>query len=152
MCASRSGVIEKVSGLELAWFRTPYGVRCERVEHLLDERHLQHFHWDLDPQEWRHNNTKKALDYLIKQLGRMKGRNVLLMHDIKRATVEALPQALEWMTAENERRKGLRIRRIRIIQSYELAEEGLPAGELDWLHDLEPDPVVWARALASALP
>ena len=47
-----------------AWFRTPYGVRCERVDAMLAERHLTHFHWDLDPQEWKHNNAKKTFDYV----------------------------------------------------------------------------------------
>jgi hypothetical protein len=74
------------------------------------------------------------------------------MHDIKKATVEALPQILDWIDQENEARKLAHKRRIRIIQSYELAEERLPPGELDWLHDLAPDPVVWARAIASVLP
>src|SRR6185503_5430626 len=46
--------IEEVTHLELLWFRVPYGVRCDRVDRMLAERHLSHFHWDLDPQEWRH--------------------------------------------------------------------------------------------------
>jgi peptidoglycan-N-acetylglucosamine deacetylase len=139
-------------GFKLVWFRTPYGARCERVDTMLAERGLTHFHWDLDPQEWRHNNAKKAYDYVTKQVGKMTGRNVLLMHDIKKATVEALPQILDWIDQENEARRLAHKRRIRIIQSYELAEERLPPGELDWLHDLAPDPVVWARAIASVLP
>ena len=145
-------VIERVSGLQLAWFRTPYGVRCERVENMLAERHLDHFHWDLDPQEWKHGNAKKAVDYVEKQVGKMTGRNVLLMHDIKKATVEALPQILDWIDAENARRKDAHKRRIRIIQGYELAAERLPAGELDWLIDAGQTPARVAGALASVLP
>jgi peptidoglycan/xylan/chitin deacetylase (PgdA/CDA1 family) len=144
--------IERVSSISLGWFRTPYGVRCERVEELLAERGLQHFHWDLDPQEWKHNNAKKAIDYVEKELGRLQGRAVLLMHDIKPATVEALPVILDWIEEENARRLAAHKRRIRIIQPYELAAERLPAGELDWLADAAPDPRAWAAALASALP
>ena len=143
--------IEKVSGLLLAWFRTPYGVRCERVEDLLAARHLGHFHWDLDPQEWKHGNAKKAIDYVEKQVGKMNGRNVLLMHDIKKATVEALPEILDWIDEENARRKSEHKRRIRIIQSYELAAERLPAGLVDWMSDAA-DPQRWTGALASVLP
>ncbi|HEY1554425.1 MAG TPA: polysaccharide deacetylase family protein [Kofleriaceae bacterium] len=144
-------VIEKASGLELAWFRTPYGVRCDRVEAMLDERHLGHFHWDLDPQEWKHGSAKKAIDYVEKHVGEMTGRNVLLMHDIKKATVEALPEILDWIDAENARRKDAHKRRIRIIQSYELAEQRLPDGLLDWLGDAA-DPHRWTSAVASVLP
>ncbi|MGE5183340.1 MAG: polysaccharide deacetylase family protein [Acidobacteriota bacterium] len=145
-------VIEKVSGLQLAWFRTPYGVRCERVENMLAERHLDHFHWDLDPQEWKHGSAKKAVDYVEKQVGKMTGRNVLLMHDIKKATVEALPQILDWIDEENARRKAAHKRRIRIIQGYELAAERLPEGELDMLTDAARAPGRLASALASVLP
>ena len=144
--------IESVSGFTTVWFRTPYGVRCERVDSMLAERGLTHFHWDLDPQEWKHNNPKKAYDYVTKQLSKMTGRQVLLMHDIKKATVVALPQILDWIDQENEARKLAHKRRIRIIQSYDLAAERLPEGELDWLRDAAPDGTSWARVLASVLP
>src|SRR2546429_2331943 len=135
-----SSDLEDASKLEMAWFRTPYGVRCERVENMLAERKLDHFHWDLDPQEWKHGSAKKAIDYVEKQVDKMTGRNVLLMHDIKKATVEALPQILDWIDEENARRKTAHKRRIRIIQSYELAAERLPAGEVDWLADAADSP------------
>jgi peptidoglycan/xylan/chitin deacetylase (PgdA/CDA1 family) len=144
--------IEGVSHLVLAWFRTPYGVRCERVESLLAERKLEHFHWDLDPQEWKHGSAPKAIDYVEKQVDKMTGRNVLLMHDIKKATVEALPVILDWIDAENARRKESHKRRIRIIQSYDLAAQRLPAGELDLLSDVAAEPGRVANALAGVLP
>ena len=68
-----------------------------------------------------------------KQLGRMTGRNVLLMHDIKKATVEALPEILDWIDAENARRKETPAPPIRIIQSWELAASGCRPGTLEWL-------------------
>jgi peptidoglycan-N-acetylglucosamine deacetylase len=145
--------IEKVTGgFTTVWFRTPYGVRCERVENMLAERHLTHFHWDLDPQEWKHNNTQKATDYVEKAVGKMTGRNVLLMHDIKTATAESLPQILDWIDAENERRKESHQRRIRIIQSWQLALERLPPGLADWITDAAPDPTALAHAIGAALP
>ncbi len=145
--------IEKVTGgFTTVWFRTPFGVRCERVENMLAERHLTHFHWDLDPQEWKHNNTQKAIDYVEKAVGKMTGRNVLLMHDIKTATAESLPQILDWIDAENERRKESHQRRIRIIQSWQLALERLPPGLADWIADAAPDPTALAHAIGAALP
>ncbi len=144
--------IEKASGWHVIWFRTPYGVRCDRVEQLLGERGITHFHWDLDPQEWKHGNKKKTVDYVTKQIGRMAGRNVLLMHDIKKATVEALPEILDFIEAENARRKETRRRRIRIIQSWELAEERLPAGTIEWLQAVTPSRQSLSAAIASVLP
>jgi peptidoglycan/xylan/chitin deacetylase (PgdA/CDA1 family) len=144
--------IETAAGVRISWFRAPYGVRCDRVDALLGERGIAHFHWDLDPQEWKHGSAKKTVEYVTKQLGRMKGRNVLLMHDIKKATVEALPEILAWLVAENERRKEQRLRRIRIIQAPELALERLPPGLVDWLVAVTPARGSLARALASVLP
>ncbi len=145
--------IEAVAGgFQTVWFRTPGGARCERVENLLAERHLAHFHWDLDPQEWKHNNTQKAIDYVEKQVGKMTGRNVLLMHDVKTATVEALPVILDWIDAENERRKESHQRRIRIIQSWQLALERLPPGLADWIVDAAPDPTALAHAIGAVMP
>ncbi len=134
------------------WFRTPYGVRCDRVDALLEARHLQHFHWDLDPQEWKHNNTQKAIAYVEKNVGAMTGRNVLLMHDIKKATVEALPVILDWIETENAQRTIDKKRRIRIIQSWELAIDKMPPGLWAWVKDATPDPIGWSTAVAASLP
>jgi chitooligosaccharide deacetylase len=144
--------IEKAAGTRLWWFRAPYGVRCDRLDQMLGERSITHFHWDIDPQEWKHGNKKKTVEYVTKQIGRMTGRNVLLMHDIKKATVEALPEILEFIEAENARRKETRRRRIRIIQPWELAVERLPAGTLEWLGALTPSHKDLAAAIASVLP
>ncbi|HEX5059613.1 MAG TPA: polysaccharide deacetylase family protein [Kofleriaceae bacterium] len=144
--------IETASHWHVTWFRTPYGVRCDRVDQLLAERGLTHFHWDLDPQEWKHGNKKKAYDYVTKQVAKMTGRNVLLMHDIKKATVEALPEILDFIEAENVRRKETRRRRIRIIQGYELAAEKLPPGTLEWISAVTPSKQGVIDAIASVLP
>jgi chitooligosaccharide deacetylase len=144
--------IEAASGWHVTWFRTPYGVRCDRVDQLLGERHLTHFHWDLDPQEWKHGNKKRTVDYVTRQIGRMTGRNVLLMHDIKKATVEALPEILEYIQAENARRKETRRRRIRILQGWQLAVEKLPPGTLDVLRSAMPSRQDVVAAVASVLP
>ena len=145
--------IEKAApGWIPVWFRTPYGVRCDRVDKLLGDRHLDHFHWDLDGQEWKHNNTQKEVDYVEKEVGRMTGRNVLLMHDIKKATVESLPIILDWIEATNAQRATDHKRQIRIIMGYELAASRLPTGLVAWMADATPDPLAWGTAFANALP
>jgi peptidoglycan/xylan/chitin deacetylase (PgdA/CDA1 family) len=148
----RAAIVKAAPGWIPVWFRVPYGVRCDRVDKLLEDRHLTHFHWDLDGQEWKHNNTQKEIDYVEKQVDKMTGRNVLLMHDIKKATVESLPVILDWLEAENAQRKIDHKRQIRIIAGYELAAARLPTGLVDWMADATPDPVVWGTALANALP
>lgn len=147
-------IIEKVSGFDLAWFRAPFGVRCDRVDRLLAERKLHHFHWDLDPQEWRAkpHNVEKTVAYVTSQLARAGGRVVLLMHDVKQVTVKALPQILTWIDEENARRAKSRKMKIRVLQAPELAAEQLPKGLLAWVSDASTPMRALPETLANLLP
>lgn len=144
--------IERVAGVKTAWFRTPYGVRCARLEEMLAERHLQHFHWDLDPQEWKHGNVDKTIKYVTGELAHASGREVLLMHDIKAVTVKALPEILKWIDEENTRREKSRKRKIRILQAPALAVERLPAGFVAWLADATAGARELPKTIANVLP
>ena len=145
-------IIEQVAGVPTAWFRAPFGVRCDRLERMLAERHLAHFHWDLDPQEWKHGNPARTVKYVTGELARSYGRNVLLMHDIKQATVQALPQILDWIDAENARREISHKKPIRIVQAPALAIEQLPKGLSAWLVDATARARALPDAIASVLP
>jgi peptidoglycan/xylan/chitin deacetylase (PgdA/CDA1 family) len=144
--------VEAAAGVPTAWFRAPYGARCERLEHMLAERHLDHFHWDLDPQEWKHNDAARAVKYVTGELGKMSGRDVLLMHDIKQATVKALPEILGWIDDENARRARSHKKPIRILSAPELAIERLPKGLAPWLVDATAGARGLPDAIASVLP
>jgi peptidoglycan-N-acetylglucosamine deacetylase len=144
--------IEQVAGVPTAWFRAPFGTRCRRLEHLLEERHLTHFHWDLDPQEWKHDDPAKAVAYVTGELGRASGRDVLLMHDIKTATVKALPEILAWLDAENARRAKSHKKPIRVLQAPALAVERLPKGLVAWLGEATAGARALPDAIASVLP
>lgn len=144
--------VEAAAGVPTAWFRAPFGARCARLERMLAERGLEHFHWDLDPQEWKHNDAARAVKYVTGELGRASGRDVLLMHDIKTATVKALPEILAWLDAENARRVAAHRPPIRIVQAPALAIERLPAGLTAWLGDATAGARALPAAIASALP
>ncbi len=144
--------IERVAGIPVHWFRAPYGVRCDRLDAMLAERGITHFHWDLDPQEWRHNNVDKTVKYVTGELARAHGRSVLLLHDIKAVTVQALPQILQWIADENARRSKSRKRKIRILRPSLLAIEQLPPGLVDWVTDATADLRQLPTRIASVLP
>lgn len=144
--------IENAVGYSPVWFRAPYGVRCARLDRLLTERKLSHFHWDLDPQEWKREHAQHVFAYVQYELSRMQGRDVLLMHDVKKATVQALPKILDWIDSENAQRALNHKRRIRIIAGYELAMERLPPGLVDWLGSLASAVDGVANKLAVTLP
>ncbi len=125
--------IERVTGFPLAWIRIPFGARCDRVDAMLAARGLWHFHWDLDPQEWKHKDPEQAFQYVTRELARTHGRTVLLMHDIQPATVAALPRILAWIAEENARRTKAKRRPIRILQAPSYAIERLAPGLASWL-------------------
>jgi len=128
--------IERVSGMPLVWFRAPFGVRCDRLEAELAERATKHFHWDLDPQEWKHGDKAKTVGYVTGSLGRSHARNVLLMHDIKPVTVAALPEILAWLERENALRAASGKRPIRVVQAPAIAVEQLSPGLTAWSGDV----------------
>ncbi len=144
--------IERVTRVELAWLRLPFGVRCDRVDQMLADRKLKHFHWDLDPQEWKHGNKEKTVNYVTKELTRAGGRAVLLLHDIKKVTVEALPEILKWIDEENARREKSRKMKIRILPGWALAAEQLPKGLGPWMADATESMRSLPQVIASLLP
>jgi peptidoglycan/xylan/chitin deacetylase (PgdA/CDA1 family) len=144
--------VERAAGVPTAWVRIPFGARCDRVDRLLAERGLTHFHWDLDPQEWKHGDPARTVRYVTGELGRSAGRNVLLMHDIKQATTRALPQILDWITAENARREKSHRKPIRVVGAPELAIERLPRGVGAWLTTATAQIRALPGAIATALP
>ncbi len=145
-------VIERAADIQINWFRAPFGVRCERLDGMLAERNISHFHWDLDPQEWRHGNVKRTVKYVTDELARASGRTVLLMHDIKQVTVEALPKIFAWMDEENAKRAKSRKRKIKILQAPDVAVERVPPALLELLSELADAGRALPRAIASVLP
>lgn len=125
-------LLEAGAAMPVPWFRTPYGARCPRVERGLAELGLSHFHWDIDPQEWRGLSPKQTAARVIGRLMRLDGRAVLLMHDTKYATRFALPEILHWIDAENARRARTGRPGIRIIGADRVAAEAV-APTVAWL-------------------
>jgi peptidoglycan/xylan/chitin deacetylase (PgdA/CDA1 family) len=130
-----ASIFHRVLGMPPYWFRAPYGARCVRLEVMLAERRLSHLHWDWDPQEWMHRDPDDTVAYVTRKLRRLEGRAVLLLHDTKRAAVEALPRILDWIEGDNRRRLRHGLPQIRLVPYAELARETLAPGLLDWLDD-----------------
>jgi peptidoglycan-N-acetylglucosamine deacetylase len=118
-------LLASAAHMPVPWFRAPYGNRCPRVETLLASIGRTHFHWDIDPQEWRGLGAKHTANNVIRRLWGLQGRAVLLMHDTKYATRYALPLILDWIDHENRRRATIKRRPIRFVDANQLAAEQL---------------------------
>lgn len=125
-------ILERVSGVPVPWFRAPYGERCPALEASLTGLGLRHFHWDIDPQEWRNRGPRFTAAKVIDKLKWLRGRAVLIMHDTKDATLVALPLVLDWIAFENRRREKLGLRPIRFVSGAQLAGEQV-APSVAWL-------------------
>jgi peptidoglycan/xylan/chitin deacetylase (PgdA/CDA1 family) len=145
-------ILEKVSAVPVPWFRAPYGDRCPELEAELERLHLRHFHWDIDPQEWRNRGPSFTAAEVIRKLTWLRGRAVLIMHDTKETTLVALPKILDWIAVENVRRGKRGLRPIRFVSGAQVADEQV-AESIAWLRGAGTDAAAGLRsAVLAALP
>lgn len=97
-------LIEQAVGMRPELYRTPYGAHCKTLNATLSRLGIRHTGWDIDPQDWKVKNTQIVRDRVIGALSRLRGRAILLMHDVHDDTVQALPQILDWLEKENQAR------------------------------------------------
>jgi peptidoglycan/xylan/chitin deacetylase (PgdA/CDA1 family) len=120
-------LIEQAIGMRPELFRTPYGSHCKQLSTTLARLGISPIGWDIDPQDWRVKNTKLVRDYVIRRLARLRGRAIVLFHDVHEDTVRALPQVLDWLDQENAART---------------ARGETPVRVLDYAYLLPPHPLV----------
>jgi len=134
----------RLTGLPMVLFRAPYGDHCDRVVELLDERGLVHTHWDIDPHEWMDHDSQRVADDIIGRLRHLDGRAMVLMHDTKLVTANALIAVLDWIDAENDRRRKRGEATIRILDASDWVAERLDPDLRSFTTSLES----WAAQLA----
>lgn len=125
-------IFENLSQMPVPLFRAPYGNDCSRLRKQLRKRKTTHMHWDIDPQEWVHNDTFRTLAYLKRKIKNLKGDSIVLMHDTKSASLQALPQLLSWIQTENIRRKRAGKPVIEFIEPSSLIAQQHELGLLRW--------------------
>ena len=80
-------MIEQVIGMRPLLYRTPYGAHCKTLSATLQQLGVKHIGWDIDPQDWKLRDTPKILAFMQGSLKRLKGRAIVLFHDVQPATV-----------------------------------------------------------------
>jgi peptidoglycan/xylan/chitin deacetylase (PgdA/CDA1 family) len=124
--------IADVTHMDVVFFRAPFGVRCPILEDALNARGLHHTHWDIDAQEWRTHDAVRTQNFIIHEINRLSDdeRAVVLIHDIHVETVKALPGILDFVDAENARRRAVGRKEIRVLGPSDIAVERLVPGVL----------------------
>jgi peptidoglycan/xylan/chitin deacetylase (PgdA/CDA1 family) len=127
-------LIEQAIGMRPDLYRTPYGAHCKQLATTLASLGIKHTGWDIDPQDWRTRNAGKIETYVISHLKTLKGRAIVLFHDVQGETVKALPVILDWIDKENEARVAAHRAPIKIIDyAWLLPEHKLVPPMLDAL-------------------
>lgn len=84
-------LIKQVTGEQPKYFRPPYGMYNKELLGLLEEYGMQLVNWTDGSMDWEYNEPDKIVDEVMKQLY---NGAVVLMHDTKQQTVEALPEVI----------------------------------------------------------
>jgi peptidoglycan-N-acetylglucosamine deacetylase len=96
-------LIAQTTGVRPLLFRSPYGAFCRSLEQTLAMRELPDIGWNIDPQDWKHDDEDAVFAYLTNKVQQLQGRGIMLFHDTHSASVHALPRFLDWLVRENER-------------------------------------------------
>jgi peptidoglycan/xylan/chitin deacetylase (PgdA/CDA1 family)/uncharacterized caspase-like protein len=92
-------VINKVTNIETALFRPPYGAQNGKLLAALNAINMKSVLWNVDSRDWADPIPKSIANRVLREVSQQK-RGIILFHDIHERTVEALPLILE--TLKNE--------------------------------------------------
>ncbi|MFI0370888.1 polysaccharide deacetylase family protein [Actinomadura sp. 1N219] len=89
--------IRRASGVTPTMLRPPYGSTSKRLAEITRELGLAQVLWTVDPQDWDSRDTE---DVERRVLEAAKPGYIVLMHDIHRTTVKAVPKIIDRLAAE----------------------------------------------------
>lgn len=88
--------IERVIGLRPSLFRPPYGQLDAYGEGIAREQGLTVVLWNIEVEDLRHDDPKAMAESLETQI-EFSGGGIVLLHDIRFSTAEALDKVLTWL-------------------------------------------------------
>jgi peptidoglycan/xylan/chitin deacetylase (PgdA/CDA1 family) len=80
------------------FFRFPYLQHPPQILSYLGERNIAVFSTDIDSRDFRMHNPEDVIKSVMSQLDK-RGRGIILLHDFKRHTAEAMPELLRQLKA-----------------------------------------------------
>src|SRR5215813_8998402 len=92
-------LLEKVIGAKPILFRPPYGAKNASVTKEVESLGLKSILWTLDSMDWADPIPESIVQRVLAQVAASK-KGVLLMHDIHKQSVAALPRILEELSKQ----------------------------------------------------
>ncbi|WP_084960118.1 polysaccharide deacetylase family protein [Thermoactinospora rubra] len=83
-------LVEHLTGVRMRMMRPPFGATGRRVAAESRREGLAQVLWDVDTVDWR----DRVPSVVARRAGRARAGSVVLLHDIHRSTVEAMPELL----------------------------------------------------------
>ena len=112
--SSMENIVYEKTGVHPKYFRFPGGTsntaNCkyndinnmmETLTNLMTEKGYVYFDWHVDSCDTCKNNSVNDIVDSIKKYVKGSGNYIILMHDIKKNTMEALPSVIEYLKAHN---------------------------------------------------
>ncbi|NDU76547.1 polysaccharide deacetylase family protein [Actinomadura sp. DSM 109109] len=89
--------IRRASGFTPVLLRPPYGSTSRRLTKITRELGLAQVLWTVDPLDWEHRDTSYVEKRVLKAA---RPGAIVLMHDIHRTSVKAVPKIIDRLAAE----------------------------------------------------
>lgn len=87
--------VKKYTGYDVKMLRPPYGSISKRMHRKFSYPMIM---WSVDTLDWKYRNTASIMRHLRRQV---RNGSIILMHDIHRTSVNALPTVLRWLKRHN---------------------------------------------------
>lgn len=98
--------IFKVLGFVDPFFRFPYGESSPELKQFLKSKQVGEFYWSIDSNDWRSRDSSgraydasMMINNVMKEL-KMRGKGMVLVHDVQKKTMVAMPELLRRMYQE----------------------------------------------------
>ncbi|MFB9720735.1 polysaccharide deacetylase family protein [Planobispora longispora] len=89
-------IVKRETGVRMVFMRPPYGATDGRVAEASRSRGLSQILWNVDTMDWRDRNS----GVVTRRVAAAAPGSIVLLHDIHRSTVDAVPEVLKDLAAE----------------------------------------------------
>ncbi|GLW06061.1 hypothetical protein Misp01_11910 [Microtetraspora sp. NBRC 13810] len=87
--------VHRATGMRMRLMRPPYGATDDRVREVTEREGLAQVLWDVDTFDWRDRRP----EIVARRALRARAGSIVLLHDIHRSSVNAMPEILRDLTA-----------------------------------------------------